>query len=171
MIPEIKNILYATDLTKTSAYAFRYAVHSARQNGARIHLVHVVEKLPGAEDPYVAADLMQEKMDRIFRTRKDELVLKIKKRLVEFCRRELAGNPDLFENTSIQVLAGDPAGQILQEADAVKADLIIMGTHGKGFFGHSVLGSVAESVLRRGKIPVLVIPIPEKTDISFEDFA
>ncbi len=45
MIPNIRNILYATDLTKNSAYAFRYAVNSAQKHDAKIHILHVLEKL------------------------------------------------------------------------------------------------------------------------------
>ncbi len=166
MIPKFQKILYATDLTRNSAYAFRYAAACANQPEARIHLLHVVEKFPGAEDPYIAADLMKEKVDRILGATQSELVDKIKRRIVEFCRRELEGNPDLFERTSIEVIPGDPAAEILEKAQTIGADLIIMGTHGKGFLGHSLLGSVAESVLRRSKIPVFVIPIPEKTDLQ-----
>jgi hypothetical protein len=43
MIPKIKNILYATDLSKNSAYAFRYAINSAEHHGANIHILHVWE--------------------------------------------------------------------------------------------------------------------------------
>jgi hypothetical protein len=44
-----------------------------------------------------------------------------------------------------------------------------MGTHSKGFLTHAFLGSVAQKVLDRVKIPVLIIPIPEKTDSGFRD--
>ena len=43
MIPKIQTVLYATDLSKNSAYAFRYAVNTARQHNAGIHLLHVIE--------------------------------------------------------------------------------------------------------------------------------
>ena len=45
MIPKIKKILYATDLSENSAYAFRYAVNSAQQHGAKIHILHVLEEI------------------------------------------------------------------------------------------------------------------------------
>ena len=48
MIPSIKNILYATDLSKNSAYAFRYAVNSAQKHNASIHILHVMETMPAA---------------------------------------------------------------------------------------------------------------------------
>lgn len=67
------------------------------------------------------------------------------------------------------VVEGDPAGEILQKADELKGNVVVMGTHGKGLLAHAFLGSVAEKVLNRIKIPVLIIPIPEETDISFSD--
>jgi nucleotide-binding universal stress UspA family protein len=45
MIPKIKKILYATDLSKNSAYAFRYAVNSAKKHGAEIIILHVIEEI------------------------------------------------------------------------------------------------------------------------------
>ncbi len=52
--------------------------------------------------------------------------------------------------------------KILQRADELKADMVVMGTHGKGWLAHAFLGSVAEKVLHRIKIPVLISPIPDR---------
>jgi len=46
MIPQIKTILFATDLSKNAAYAFYYAVHLAKTDQAKIIILHVVEPLP-----------------------------------------------------------------------------------------------------------------------------
>ena len=54
MVPNIRNILYATDLTKNSAYAFRYAVNSAQKHDAKIHILHVLEKLSPSEEANMA---------------------------------------------------------------------------------------------------------------------
>ena len=172
MIPKIKHILYATDLSRNSAYAFQYAIHFAALHQARISLLHVLEKFPGSEDPYISSDLMHGKMDKIVGTRKIELSEKIQKRLIEFCRKELQGDPALLDLiSSVKVVEGEPAGQILHMVQDLKADLLIMGTHSKDFLTHAMLGSVSEGVLRRIKIPVTIIPIPEKTDLEFHDFA
>jgi nucleotide-binding universal stress UspA family protein len=66
---------------------------------------------------------------------------------------------------SIEVAEGDPAVKILRKADELGVDLVVMGTHGKGLLEHAFLGSVAEKVLHRIKIPVLTISIPKETDI------
>ncbi len=159
MIPKIRNILYATDLTENSAYAFRYAVNSAEKHDAQIHILHVLEPLPSQarEYPY---PFNIEKVREEFR---QELLKEIKKRLEEFCRRELEGKPECLKRVaSVQVVEGYPQAAILAKAKESGADLLIMGTHGKGWLAHAFLGSVAESVLHRIKIPVFIIPLPEK---------
>lgn len=56
------------------------------------------------------------------------------------------------------VVCGHPAPAILQAARDQRVDLILMTTHGRGALGRALLGSVAEAVLRRSDIPVLVLP-------------
>jgi nucleotide-binding universal stress UspA family protein len=57
---------------------------------------------------------------------------------------------------------GMPAETIMRNAKSEKADLIIMGTHGRTGIKHMLMGSVAEDVLRHSNIPVLVVPSHEK---------
>ena len=92
---------------------------------------------------------------------------KIQTRLREFYRRELQGDEALLRRVvSIEIVEGDPAARILEKADELEADIVVMGTHGKGALTHTFLGSVAQKVLQRIKIPVFVIPIPKKTEVG-----
>jgi nucleotide-binding universal stress UspA family protein len=171
MIPKIKKILYATDLSENSAFAFRYAVNSAEHHGAKIHILHVLEirlfpvPLPGGEGTGTLTEGPRY-LKRLQKHDAEQNKLakeKIQKRLEDFCQQELQGNPALLKRVvSIDVVEGDPAAQILQNAEDLPADVVIMGTHGKGFLAHSFLGSVAEKVLNRVKIPVFIIPLPKK---------
>lgn len=163
MIPKIKKILYATDLSENSAYAFRYAVNSAQKHGAKIHILHVLEEI---KTNILAAYYELEKLQEIREKGKEEIKVRIQKRLETFCQRELMKDPecrDLIAST--EVVEGDPTTEILRKADELGVDLVVMGTHGKGLLEHAFLGSVAEKVLHRIKIPVLTIPIPKETDI------
>ena len=162
MIPRFKKILYATDLSENSAYAFRYAVNSAQQHDAKIHILHVMEEIRGNISAYFEVEKFQE-----FREKgKEELKERIQKRLEIFCQREFMDEPQCRDLVaSIEVVEGDPASEILRQADELGADLVVMGTHGKGLLAHAFLGSVAEKILHRIKIPVLTIPIPKETDI------
>ncbi len=56
-------------------------------------------------------------------------------------------------------LEGAAAPTIVAHADRVGADLIVIGTHGRGALGHALLGSVAERVVQRAPCPVLVVPV------------
>ena len=163
MIPRLKKILYATDLTENSAYAFRYAVSLAQQHGGKIHILHVLEEI---KRNVLAAYFDMEEIQKIREKGKEELKDRIGKRLKIFCEKELMDDPkcgDLM--ASREVVEGDPAEEILRKADELGVDLVVMGTHGKGFLEHAFLGSVAEKVLNRSKIPVFTIPIPKETDI------
>jgi len=112
-----------------------------------------------------------EKLHEIREKGKEEVKDRIQKRLEVFCQRELMKDPECRALVaSAEVVEGDPAAEILRKADELGADLVVMGTHGKGVLEHAFLGSVAEKVLQRIKIPILTIPIPKDTDIRFNDF-
>jgi len=172
MIPRIRNILYATDLTKNSAYAFRYAINFAQKYDAKIHILHVLEKLTPSEEAnlavYVYSYLPHLKLEKIKKEKMEELVDQINKRLSEFAKQELNDDPEMLKRVvSILVVDGDPADEILKKADELNCDVIVMGTHGKGLITHTFLGSVSEKVLHRTRKPVFIIPIPkEDVDIS-----
>jgi nucleotide-binding universal stress UspA family protein len=55
---------------------------------------------------------------------------------------------------------GDPATVILQVANEIDADLIIMGTHGRSAIGRLLMGSVATEVVRKAKCPVMTVTAP-----------
>ena len=167
MVPKIRNLLYATDLSKNSAYAFRYAVNSAEHHKAKIHILHVLDNresqgsLWGGAFPQVS----QAELDKAYLKRKSTLKKEIKKRLDDFCKEELKNKPTSLKRVaSIQVIEGDPAGEILKKADEWKADMLILGSHGKGSLEHAFLGSVAEKVLQRIESPVFIIPLPKGRD-------
>jgi len=170
MIPKINHILYATDLSENSAYTFRYAINSAEKHDAKIHILHVQDRIPASLEALLKTNPPTENWEAYDQNKNEQMKKYIHKRLEAFCQREFKYYPTFMNRiASIEVVDGDPAGEILQKADDLKADLVVMGTHGKGLLAHAFLGSVAEKVLNRIKIPVFIIPLPEKTDISFSD--
>lgn len=169
MIPKIRSILYTTDLTKNSAYAFRYAVNSAMKHDAKIHILYVLEKLTPSEEATLGVFARLPQLEKVREKKKNEQMNMIKKRLSKFAKLELKDNPAALKRVaSISVVDGDPADEILKRADDPQFDIVVMGTHGKGWLRHTFMGSVCEKVLRRIRKPVFVIPLPEEdTDISF----
>lgn len=154
MIPEIKKILYTTDLSPNSAYAFRYAINSAKKHDATIIILHVVEE--------IAPFFQEERLKTISEKKITEAMDRIRNQLKIFCDRELKDDPECADRVvSIEVCQGYPPEEILKKADELNCDVIVMGTHGKGVIRHSFLGSAAQKVLRRVRKPVFIIPLPE----------
>lgn len=162
MLPNYQNILITTDLTPNCEYAFKHAVLLARESKAKFHLLHIVPEVDAGFRSHVSAVMGEGNLEKFEKLHEDEARAAIKKELEEFTRVELVDYPEDFKNIgSIQVLHGHPVSQILLIADRLNADVIVMGTHGKGALEHTFLGSITEKVLRRSKRPVFVIPIPD----------
>jgi len=171
MIPRIKKILYATDLTKNSAYAFRYAVNSAQKHDAEIHIFHVIEAMSPQTKNLVSIYLDPDQIEKKYDESKKSMIQRIEARIREFARRELERDHETLKRVaSIQVVIGDPVEEILKRTDELKADILILGMHGRNIIKHTFLGSVSGSVLQRIRKPVYIIPIPEEDiDMSMEE--
>ena len=173
MIPQIKRILYATDLSPNSVYALRYAMTSAIKHDADIIILHVFEKVDPASNAWLDPYLYEERHRRIFDehiTETRDLIKKRLKAIRENELKEIKNNPE-FEDMaiSIEICEGFPAEEILSKADELNCDVIIMGTHSKGIIANTFLGSTAKRVLRRTRKPVFIIPLPKgETDITLQ---
>ena len=165
MTPDIKRILYATDLSENARYAFGYAVSLANRHDAKITVLHVVEELsPFAQS--MVADMMGEKRLADIKTQKEkEVIAELKIRLEEFCdnvRHEQPSCPFVVDNTI--VVTGHPVDQIVHQAEEMDADLIVIGSHGRGGLADVTMGSTSRRVLRRCAMPVLVVRLQEDKD-------
>ena len=168
MLPIIKNILYATDLSKNSAFAFRYAMALADSLDAKITILYVFPMIDSAMEVPIITQMGEDQYYKLREEKSKETIEKIKERLHEFTQRELKDTESHKERVfSILVHEGDAVDEILKTADKLKSDIIIMGAHGKGILSHTFLGTVPDKVLRRSRTPVLVVPIPKgATDID-----
>ena len=136
---KLKRILVAMDFSASSGAAFRSAVRLARQFDARVVLVHAFDPAKGARSGRGhAGDSIRQRADR---------------RLQQAVAAEQAER-HVAERISE---SGNPVKVILDQAKRVTADLIVMGTNGRRHMHRLVMGSVAESVVRRGGCPVLVV--------------
>jgi nucleotide-binding universal stress UspA family protein len=160
MIPQIKKILYATDLSKNSAYAFYYAIDLAKRRDAKIIILHVVEALR----PMIRFHSTKQEELRYYEAEKSADLELIKKRLEEICRKvdQQTGTSCVQLVSNVFVRVGHPVEEILRAADEEDCDVIVLGSHGKGFLKQTFLGSVSSSVLLRTRKPVFVIPLPSE---------
>jgi nucleotide-binding universal stress UspA family protein len=144
-----KHILVPHDFSACAAHALRLALDLCEVHGARLMLLHV-SPLP----PNVAPDALITPNGEPTAVRVDDYVM-------SGARRELdrIAEPLRKEGLGVETLAvvGDVAKEIVSVANANGADAIVMGTHGREGLSHSMLGSVAEKVIRQSHLPVVTV--------------
>ena len=160
MIPEYKTILYATDLTPNAAFALRHAIGIARKYDAKVKVLHVLAEVDASVVNYVATVMGEDRLADFELQHHKEVANEIKTRIESFASAELnSDSKDLDRIVGIVARHGNPIAEILEEADECGADLIVVGSHGKGALSYAFLGSVAEKLLRKSHRPVLVVPL------------
>jgi universal stress protein A len=146
-MPRFSRILCPVDFDSNSLRAVRAASELAQERNAKLYLLHVVALPPG---PEVA--LPFGRMEREARAK-----------LERIARQRLRGGV----HYEVQVMMGDPGIEALHAARRVRANLIVMATHGRKGFRRLILGSVAERIVREAPCPVLTIrPKPARATKS-----
>lgn len=141
------HVLIAVDGSDPASEALAYAVEN--YDGERITLLHVVNPTDnlygGVEGGYYSQDLVDQAVDRG----------------EEICEqaREYLRDSGVPESTTIEttVEMGQPAREIIAYATENDIDQLIMGSHGRSGVSRLLLGSVAETVVRRAPIPVTIV--------------
>jgi nucleotide-binding universal stress UspA family protein len=163
MVPEIKKILYPTDMSETSNHAFGYAASLANRYDALITILHVIKDVMPTSENLVTNVIGNSKWQELLSRNKTEVVEKIRRRLETFCdetKAELSSCPFLMEEVIVKI--GNPMEEIIKEADQKGYDMIIMGAHGHGAIAGAVMGSVSRRVVRRSTTPVMVVRLPDE---------
>mgnify|MGYP001829239115 CR=1 FL=1 len=155
--PEVKIILYATDLGGQTRPVIRHALSMAEHYDASIIMVHVVEPISEAAKAVVNTYLPKELTDEIQKEGMVKLLADMKVRLEKFYEDE-CGIGDQPRVKEVLVVAGKPSEEILRVAEEDNADMIIMGKSTRKVRGVRVMGSTARRVSRMSRIPVLVVP-------------
>jgi nucleotide-binding universal stress UspA family protein len=138
-----RNIVVPIDLDDPAAQVLDYAVALAAKLDAKLHVLHVVPwPLLGVEIPIAVTE-----------TAMDEIMARKQQAFDELVAAHTAKLP----LGSAMLKAGDARTAILTAAEELRADLIVMGTHGRRGVSRLVLGSVAESVARTARCPVLLV--------------
>lgn len=150
----LNKILIAVEDSAFSEIAAEYGFALASKFDAQVGLVHVNDILP-TTTPNLADPLLNEPMV----TMMPEAIAMQEEASKRLFERLTKGRDHSRISTFTQL--GNARDEILATADEWHADLIILGTHGRTGFDHFISGSVAESVVRRAKCPVLIIPNPE----------
>jgi len=134
-----KRILCPVDLDGSAPSALSLAADVAKENGAEVHVLHVVPLVVVAEDVPILVHLHKEQEETA------------SAHLAELMRKHLADVRAIAETA-----VGEPAPTIVSAAKKLPADLIIMSTHGRRGFSRFFLGSIAEVVMREVTCPVMI---------------
>jgi nucleotide-binding universal stress UspA family protein len=147
----LNNVLVPTDFSEPSRHALDYGRHFARQFGARLHVLHVVENVMitgGAEVPVAALQQVEQGLETVAARKMNETITaddRATLQIVTAVRGARAASIDIVEY-----------------AREHEIDLIVMGTHGRGPLQHLLMGSVAERVVRTAPCPVLTVHAAER---------
>jgi nucleotide-binding universal stress UspA family protein len=144
----IKTILHPTDFSAASHYALELAFSLASDHGARVVLLNVVEPpFYGGEPLMPIATLpdLRGEAENWFAT---------------------LPKPNGDIETKHFIAEGDPVSHILRVAAEEHADFIVLGTHGRTGLSRLLMGSVAESVIRRATCPVLAVKTPMRPPVD-----
>jgi nucleotide-binding universal stress UspA family protein len=142
---EFTQIICPVDFTESSVRAFAHAAAIARWYDAQLTVLHVV---PTFEPIQVRGDVGDPV--RVVTPLPREQVLEEMRRTLNLAAVSPGATP-IAE-------AGDPQMTIIDQAISKKADLVVMGTHGRRGFKRLLLGSATEAILREAPCPVLTVP-------------
>jgi nucleotide-binding universal stress UspA family protein len=152
LMVEIDRIVSPVDFSENSERSFDHALALARWFDAAITVLHVPVLPtppfpPDGELPYLISLSAEQRAE-------------LRKRLEAFVA------PARGSGVTIDVVVqeGNAAAEVLRQAEERSADLIVMGTHGRGGFERLMLGSVTEKVVRKAGCPVLTIPSGARRD-------
>jgi nucleotide-binding universal stress UspA family protein len=158
---EMERILYPCDFSENSRKILPYVLSLSQKYNSTIHLLHVVGDLLKWGGFYVPHPSLTQ-----YQT---ELLKGVEKKMEEICEDQMQGCKD-FKRI---IVSGDPAQEILKAIEVNSIDLVIMGTHGYKGLQHTIFGSVAENVVKKSPVPVLVInpyKVGEKERHTVETF-
>ena len=143
----LRRILVPTDLSDFAALALRYAAMIRERAGSQLTLLY-------ADETYLPVDLLEAPLGFYLESAPKSRE-KLQAKFDEYAKAQIGGK---FETIVVQ---DSPARAILNTAQSMHPDLIIMGTHGRSGLVHVLLGSVSERVVRKAPCPVLTVRHPE----------
>ena len=138
----IRNVLAASDFSEQSQVAIRRAALICQEHGAKLELLHVIEALPSPEP--IPPDQLKEETKRQLQAESGVAV-------------------SLGVDCDCQVETGENVVSIMQSAQKMTADLIVVGAHGHHSLRDNFLGTTAEKLVRKAASAVLVVKQPSQS--------
>jgi nucleotide-binding universal stress UspA family protein len=145
---DFSTILFATDFSEISEYAYDYAYTLAKKFNSKLIVMHVINEpvdLRGFYVPHISFESLEKEIEDA-----------AEKMMKKFCSGRLT---DLASSDTV-IVSGIPYDEIINKADKEDVSLIVLGTHGRAGLDHLLFGSTAERVVRRARCPVMTIRPP-----------
>ncbi len=160
MTSKVKRILCAMDLSDNSELVLLRALKEAAAHNAEVHILHINPSFDSTMTMPIVSFMGEERFTELIEEKKEETKALISKKIDKFTKRALKADKKVSADRikEIHVYEGHPVVEILNMCDVLKADMLVMGTHGKGIMVHTFLGSVVRKVIKRSAIPVLLVP-------------
>ncbi len=149
---ELRPILVAVDFSPFSEAALLWAARAARCFGAPLLVLHVVHDPESAPGYYHHSRKRKKHLKRIEEAAEEMMA--------EFLERAVTDNPDLLGEFEQRMVVGLPITRILEVAEEIGAQLIVMGSRGRTGLSHLMLGSKAEKVVQLSQLPVTIVKNP-----------
>jgi nucleotide-binding universal stress UspA family protein len=141
---KVEKILFPCDFTENSSKILPYVLSMAEKYKSQVYIIYVNElhKWGGHFIPHPSVDKLQK-----------ESLEAAQKAMDRMCEDHLQSCP----NFQRRIVAGDAPTEILKTIQSEGIDMVIMGTHGRKGLEHALFGSVAENVVKKSPVPVLIV--------------
>jgi nucleotide-binding universal stress UspA family protein len=156
----IRSMLYATDLGLYAPYVLQHALALARTFNAELHVIHVVEPMGRFAESLLQSYLAEDVLRELHSEGVNIVIEGIEQRVLDSFREELGeDNQDLELIRSVRVVQGDPSNVILEQAQRLEVDLLVVGSHSHSALGDTLIGRTAARVLQLSEVPVYMVPM------------
>ncbi len=163
MLPRFSKILYASDVGPGSRPAFRRAVSLAREYGAELVFLHVLSELPESAQHMMQNYFTHEELANMERSGMETMTAKVRERIDRFCASELEDVESMEPSqVNVRIEIGTPWRKILDVADEINADLIVMGVRHHSKVETFLLGSTSNKVVVHSQRPIMTVPLTGK---------
>jgi nucleotide-binding universal stress UspA family protein len=152
--PKYKKVLFCTDFSENSDYAFDFAYGIAKRDEGLLYILHVLPDNPQLHQAFAEKYITKDNLEKIRRDIKEELDNKYQEHYTKNI-----GDEVIYE---IVTRSGRQEEEILKFAKEKNVDIIVMGTHGKTGIERVFFGSIADKVIKYSTSPVFIIPCKKK---------
>jgi len=154
--PKYKKVLFCTDFSENADYAFEFAYGIAKRDEGLLYILYVIPENP--HQAFAEGIIPADTLEKIHKEFEENLVNNYKEHYIKKIENGIPFR--------IVTKSGREDDEIIKFAKKEKADIIVMGTHGRTGIEHVFFGSVAEKVLRNSPFPVFIIPCKKKLERS-----